>query len=119
MSVPPSEPQPVTVGGGRRPVTLPTWVNVVLILILLGSCNSARETTIGYPQTDDIANQVVSQLRNGPDGSGMAPASGSDVQDLCKLLGAVLDGQKQKVDDVVGTDTSTQCAEAARQGATR
>lgn len=36
-----------------------------------------------------------------------------------QLLGALLDAQKQKVDDVIGKDASTQCAEAARQGATR
>jgi hypothetical protein len=125
MSVPPPagppepQPVPVTLGGTRRPVTLPTWVNVVLILILLGSCNSARESTIGYPQTDEIANQVAdrvtNQLRNGTDGSGTV--SGADVRDLCTMLGAVLDAQKKKVDDVI-PGAATQCADAARQAAT-
>lgn len=113
---PPSEPPsvPVTVGGNRRPVTLPTWVNVVLILTLFVSCGANRDTS-SYPQTDDIANQVVSRLQNG-DGSGVAPASGADVKDLCTMLGAVLDAQKKKVDDVI-PGAASQCADAARQAA--
>jgi hypothetical protein len=97
-------------------VTLPTWVNVVLVLTLFVSCGANRGTP-SYPSGDSIANDVVNRLQNGADGPGMV--SGSDVQDLCKLLGAVLDGQRQKVDDVIGADAATQCAGAARQGATR
>jgi len=107
----------VTLGGTRRPVTLPTWVNVVLVLTLFVSCGANRDTS-SYPQTDEIANQVAdrvtNQLRNGTDGSGTV--SGADVQDLCKMLGAVLDAQKKKVDDVI-PGAATQCADAARQAA--
>ncbi|MGO4342987.1 hypothetical protein [Pedococcus sp. 2YAF34] len=119
MSVPPPagppepKPVPVTVGGTRRPVTLPTWVNVVLVLTLFVSCGANRDTS-SYPQTDEIANQVVNQLQNGTDGSGTV--SGADVRDLCKMLGAVLDAQKKKVDDVI-PGAVTQCADAARQAA--
>ena len=125
MSVPPfgpPEPQsvPVTLGGSRRPVTLPTWVNVVLVLTLFVSCGANRDTTSqSTPSSSDIANQVVQQLQNGADASGTGLVSGADVQDLCTLLGAVLDAQKQKVDDVIGKDAVTQCADAARAGATR
>lgn len=120
MSAPAApQQQPVRIGPApdpRRPVTLPTWVNVVLVLILLVSCGAANNTSPPPPSSSEVADQVVQQLQNG-DGSGAVPASGSDVQDLCRLLGAVLDGQKQKVDAVIGADASTQCAEAARQGA--
>lgn len=106
----------MTVGGGRRPVTLPTWVNVVLVLTLFVSCGANRDTS-SYPSTDSIANEVVNRLQNSDGTSGSA--STAEVQDMCQLLGALLDAQKQKVDDVIGKDASTQCAEAARQGATR
>ena len=130
MSVPPPvgppagapEPQrvPVTIGGSRRPVTLPTWVNVVLVLTLFVSCGANRDTSSpSTPSSADIANQVVQQLRNDADASGTGLASGADVHDLCTLLGAVLDAQKQKVDDVIGKDAATQCADAARAGARR
>ena len=121
MSVPPPagppepQPVPVTLGGTRRPVTLPTWVNVVLVLTLFVSCGANRDTS-SYPSTDSIANEVVNRVQNGRDGSGTV--SGSDVQDLCRLVGAMLDAQKQKVDDVI-PGAATQCADAARQGATR
>jgi hypothetical protein len=127
MSVPPPvgppepQPVPVTIGGSRRPVTLPTWVNVVLVLTLFVSCGANRDTTSDpSPQSSaDIANLVVRQLQNVADPSGTGLVSGADVQDLCTLLGAVLDAQKQKVDDVIGRDAATQCADAARAGATR
>jgi len=120
MSVPPSDPPPVPVSprGGRGPVTLPTWVNVVLVLTLLVSCGANRDTP-SSPSSSEVANEVVNRLQDNADASGGGPVLGTDVQDLCRLLGAVLDGQKQKVDDVIGKDVTTQCAEAARQGATR
>lgn len=103
----------------RRPVTLPTWVNVVLVLILLASCGAANDNSSNVPSSSEIANEVTQRLQNGSDGTGIMPASGQDVQDLCRLMGAVLKAQKQKVDTVVGADSATACAEAAREGATR
>ena len=98
-------------------MTLPTWVNVVLVLILLVSCGAANDTSPTPPDAGEIASQVAQQLQG--DGTGVAPASGEDVQDLCRLMGAVLRSHKQKVDDAVGADSVSQCAEAARQAATR
>ena len=120
MSTPPLQPQATPVRPApdpRRPVTLPTWVNVVLVLILLVSCGAANDSTPTPPDAGEVASQVVQQLQS--DGTGIAPASGEDVQDLCRLMGAVLVGQKQKVDAVVGADSTTACAEAAREGAAR
>ena len=118
MTTPPLQPAPVRPASDRRtPVTLPTWVNVVLVLILFVSCGAATDSTPAPPSSSEIADQVTQRLQNGGGGSGIAPASGEDVQDLCRLMGAVLAGQNQKVDTVIGADATTQCAEAAREGA--
>ncbi|HET8767603.1 MAG TPA: hypothetical protein VFM86_09790, partial [Pedococcus sp.] len=81
MSVPSPQPPPYQAAGpgsdGRRPVTLPTWVNVVLVLILLASCGAAGDSSPTPPSSSEIADQVVQQLQNGGDGSGAVPASGS------------------------------------------
>ena len=61
------------------------------------------------------ANQVVDQLQS-QSGSGTlgAPASAAEVEDLCRLLGAV--AAKQKVPlTVMDPDQSTRCHEVAQE----
>jgi hypothetical protein len=71
------QPVPVTTGGARRPVTLPTWVNVVLMLTLFVSCGANRDASSdpSTPSSADIATQVVEQLQNDADASGTGLAS--------------------------------------------
>ena len=44
-------------------VRLPTWVNVVLVLILLASCGANNNDYGNDPDASQIANQVVNQLQ--------------------------------------------------------
>ena len=67
MSTPPLQPQATPVRPApdpRRPVTLPTWVNVVLVLILLVSCGAANDSTPTPPDAGEVASQVVQQLQS-------------------------------------------------------
>lgn len=81
---------------------LPTWVNVVLVLILLSSCSAASN---------------VDQLVGGSDAQGIV--TDAEVRDLCRLLGAVAAEQSVDLDAALaGGETDTICATAAREGAT-
>ena len=89
-------------------VRLPMWVNVVLVLILFASCEGASD-----------ANGVVSWPQGGSivDSTGGA-ASPAEVEDLCRLLGAV--AAKQGVPlTVMSSDQQTRCHEVAQEAATR
>jgi hypothetical protein len=110
MSERPSHPQdsvppPREPVGGRPPeVRLPTWVNVVLVLILLGSCSGANDHGSSV-DTSQIADEVVQRLQG--DGTTTdtpgAIATREDVRQLCRLLARV--AAKQGVDvGRVGTD---------------
>lgn len=97
-------------------VRLPMWVNVVLVLILLGSCGGGARSAIESP--DAVADTVVARLGGGLDGS--PPAAPPDVRELCLLLGAVLDGQGKPVGEVfAGEPAMSDCQTAAQQGAAR
>lgn len=75
-------------------VRLPTWVNVVLVLILLASCGGAGAAS----SFDSDA------------------ATRNDVRDLCRLLDAV--AQKQGVDAnevLESSSTGTACLEGVQQ----
>ncbi|WP_140739806.1 hypothetical protein [Pedococcus bigeumensis] len=95
-------------------VRLPTWVNVVLVLILLASCGGDRLSA------GSVADEVVQRL--GTNGSGDSSyagvASQDDVIDMCRLLGAVAARQKISPSGVMSPDSVTQCHEAAQQAAT-
>ncbi|QKE82740.1 hypothetical protein [Arthrobacter sp. NEB 688] len=98
--VPAFEPPP---SGPTGPplVRLQTWVNVVLVIILLASCGAAGN-----------ARDVVTQVVDGGDA-----ASSAQVEDMCRLLGAV--AQKQGIDlDTVfpasSGDPSSSCRDVAR-----
>lgn len=98
-------------------VRLPTWVNVVLILILLASCGAANDSD-PYVNSGQIADQVVTRLQSqvgvgSPDGL----ASSAEVEDLCRLLGAV--AAKEKVPlTVMSQGQQTRCHEVAQEAAT-
>ena len=110
--------QPPFQSSSKPPVVqLPTWVNVVLVLILLVSCGGANDDDT-YVDNGSIANQVVNQLQsqNGwgtPDG----PASAAEVEDLCRLLGAVA-AKEQVPLTVMDPDQQTRCREVAGEAAT-
>lgn len=93
-----STPMTERVFGPDRPpgpiVRLPTWVNVVLVLILLASCGGAG-----------AASSFESDA-----------ATKEDVRDMCRLLGAL--AQKQGVDPYAVVETSggwTACREGLQQ----
>jgi len=87
-------------GPSRPPgpiVRLPTWVNVVLVLLLFASCSAANP--------DDSARPVYGD-----------PASSNDVRDLCRLLGAMAQKQGVDVDDVfAGQGDMSACREGLQQ----
>lgn len=93
-----------TLGQPRSPIVrLKTWVNVVLVLILLASCSGASNISDLVVQTGD-GSQVASQ---------------DEVTDLCRLLGAVAAKQDIDLDTVFsGSTASTQCQDAARAAPT-
>ena len=98
---PPQTAPPGAVPGPSKPpiVRLTTWVNVVLLLILLASCSGASNVS-----------DVVVQTGDGSD-----VASQAEVADLCRLLGAVAAKQDIDLDTVfTGADATTQCQDAAR-----
>jgi len=113
MSQPIQQPvQPPT----RPVVQLPTWVKVVLVLILLVSCGGASDRD--DVSESQIADNVVQQLQQ-DSGSGMSagPASAAEVEDLCRLVGAV--AAKQKVPlTVMDQNEVTRCHEVAQEAAT-
>jgi hypothetical protein len=71
-------------------VRLPTWVNIVLVLILFASCGAADETRRAF--TDDGATR-------------------DDVRHMCRLLGAV--AQKHGMDPtaLLNDGAATACRE--------
>ena len=98
-------------------VQLPTWVNVVLVLTLIASCGAANDDS---PSVDSgrIANQVVDQLQSqGGWGAPDGPASTAEVEDLCRLLGAL--AAKEGVPlTMMSQDERTRCREVAQEAAT-
>lgn len=115
MSQPIEPPVPAP---SRPPVVrLPLWVNVVLVLILLLSCGAANDDD-PYVDSGGIANEVVDTLQSQSGGGAPAgPASSAEVEDLCRLLGAV--AAKQKVPlTVMDQDRLTRCHEVALEAAT-
>lgn len=103
----PSAPLPAS---GKPPVVrLPQWASVVLVLILLGTCGAAGDRS---PSADEIASQVSAVQ----DGGGAGP-SAEEVEDLCRLVGAIAVRQGVSVDGVMSKDVLTRCHELARNPA--
>jgi hypothetical protein len=103
---PPTSQSP---GSGKPPIVrLPQWVNVVLVLILLGSCGAAVDRS-------SSAGEIASQVSTGQSGDA---ASAQDVEDLCRLLGAVAVKQGVDVDKVMSHNALTRCHELALNPAT-
>ncbi len=102
---------------GKPPlVRLSTWVNVVLVLILFASCGANNDNDSG-PSSGQVADEVVNRLQNqdNPDGA-QGPASSAEVEDLCRLLGAV--AAKQGVPlTVMSSDELTRCHQVAEEAA--
>jgi hypothetical protein len=89
-------PTPMTerVFGPDRPpgpiMRLPTWVNVVLVLILFASCSAANDS-------DSFSGDAATK---------------DDVRDACRLLGAVAEKQGLDVDSVLeGSSSWSACRE--------
>lgn len=99
-TAPPTAPPAATPGPPSAPIVrLKTWVNVVLVLILLASCSGASKVSDIVTQTTD----------------GSSVASQEEVTDMCRLLGAVAAKQDIDLDAVFAGSTSiTQCQGAAR-----
>ncbi len=96
---PPSGPS------GPPLVRLQTWVNIVLIITLLASCGAAGR-----------AGDVVSGVVGGGDA-----ASSAQVDDMCRLLGAVAQKQGIDLDTVLPNgpgEPSSSCGDVAREPAT-
>ena len=114
-----SQPSQQPVQPSPKPpiVRLPTWVNVVLVLVLFASCSAANDDG-PYVDGGSVANEVVNRLQQQdisvlPGG----PASTAEVEDLCRLLGAV--AAKQGVSlTVMNPDELTRCHEVAQEAAT-
>ena len=100
--------QPNQPSGQPPLVRLSTWVNVVLVLILFASCAGA-----------DNRDQVASWVQNdGTSSSTGGAASSAEVEDLCRMLGAVAAAQGVPL-TVLSSDQQTRCHEVAQEAATR
>jgi hypothetical protein len=98
--------QAAPTGEGRAPIVrLPTWVNVVLVLTLLGSCSAASR-----------AGDAVDQMIGGV-GAGNA-ATEAEVREMCRLLGAVAAKQGVDLEATFADGADTTCEAAARETAT-
>ncbi len=93
-------PTPMTerVFGPDRPpgpiVRLPTWVNVVLVLILLASCG-------GLGASSSVDSDAATK---------------NDIRDLCRLLDAVAEKQGVDANAVLEiSSTGTACMEGVQQ----
>ncbi|MBT9256141.1 hypothetical protein KMZ32_07145 [Phycicoccus sp. MAQZ13P-2] len=86
-------------------VRLQTWVNIALLIILLASCSAASN-----------AGDVVTRVVDGGDA-----ASSAQIDDMCRLLGAVAQKQGIDLDTVFPADSgdpSATCRTVARQAGT-
>ena len=109
-ALPPAAPAapPAAAPGPAKPpiVRLKTWVNVVLVLILLASCSGASNVSDLVVQTGD--------------GSGVA--SQDEVTDLCRLLGRrggdAGRRPRRRLQCLRPSGTTTQCQDAARATST-
>jgi hypothetical protein len=102
-----SQTQQPSQPSGKPPlVRLSTWVNVVLVLILFVSCAGG-----------DTADEVVNRLQNDTTSGGTGGmATSSEVEDLCRLMGAL--AAKQGVPlTVMDTQETTRCHEVAQEAA--
>ena len=110
----PSDPwhdavSPVGPGGPARPPTvrLPTWVNVVLVLILFASCAGANNSERQSSDSGEVADEVVQRL--GSDGTPGGLATRDDIRQMCHLLAQVAAKQGLKAAEIVAGDTPSAC----------
>jgi hypothetical protein len=94
-------------------VRLPTWVNVVLVLILLASCGGDRLSA------GSVADEVVQRVGTNGDLSTSGLATQEDVIDMCRLLGTVLvSGGTSPGRMFSGDGSVSACEQAAQEAAT-
>jgi hypothetical protein len=112
----PADPQDSAspVGPGRpgppSTVRLPTWVNVVLVLILFASCAGANNSERLSSDSDQVADEVVQRLGgDGADGTAGGLATRDDVRQMCHLLAQVAAKQGLKAAGIVAGDTPSAC----------
>jgi hypothetical protein len=112
---PPAPPRaPVTTAPARPVVRLPTWVNVVLVLILLASCSGARDD-LRYSE-DDLVQRIAATLEDSDRNSQPGASQLAEIEDLCRLMGAV--AAKQGVStSVMDPNAFTRCHELAQEAA--
>ena len=116
----PSSPQPAPAPASpaaSRPapdpkVRLQTWVNVILVLILLGSCGSSQLSA------GQVADAVVDRLGGAAESSGGMGPSSEDVVDLCRLVGAQLVKDGVSPATALPSDESISACQMAAQEAT-
>ena len=97
--------------GAEQPRRLPTWVNVVLVLILFASCGAAsRDDDV---DSGSVATQVVQELHSDETGNG-GVATADDIARLCRLLAAVATKQGVDAAQVLGDDLGTACDDGVR-----
>jgi hypothetical protein len=101
---------PGSTPGAQEPRRLPTWVNVVLVLILLASCGGASRNDV---DSGSVATQVVQQLQSDQTDNG-GVASRDDVTQLCRLLAAVAAKQGVDAAELLGNDLGTACDDGVR-----
>lgn len=94
----------------QKPRRLPTWVNVVLVLILLVSCGAASRDDV---DSGSVATQVVQELRSDESSNG-GVATADDIAQLCRLLAAVATKQGVDAAEVLGDDLGTACDDGVR-----
>jgi len=96
-------------GGPARPPTvrLPTWVNVVLVLILFASCAGANNSERQSSDSGEVADEVVQRL--GSDGTPGGLATRDDIRQMCHLLAQVAAKQGLKAAELLGDDTPSAC----------
>jgi hypothetical protein len=88
-------------------VRLPTWVNVVLVLVLFASCAGANNSERLSSDSGQVADEVVQRL--GADGTAGGLATRDDVRQLCHLLAQVAAKQGLKAAGIVAGDTPSAC----------
>ena len=110
----PSDPwhdaaSPVGPGVSAQPPTvrLPTWVNVVLVLILFASCAGANNSERRSSDSGEVADEVVQRL--GGDGTPGGLATRDDIRQMCHLLAQVAAKQGLQEAEIVAGDTPSAC----------
>jgi hypothetical protein len=91
-------------------VRLPTWVNVVLVLILFASCAGANNSERLSSDRGQVADEVVQRVGgDGADWRAGGLGTRDDVRQLCHLLAQVAAKQGLKAAEIVAGDPPSAC----------